>query len=151
MATIVVVESDTLAVWTGLVGALGGVALGAGLDWLRTRVAERKRTRAELLRAASDVVNNAQAWVRASAAAGDAKDEAAWIEILGERSAAMNAALLTIRITGNPELQTAAMELLASAMTPMPPAEDRGAFRVRLDEINARLRAFRDIVQAAKL
>lgn len=151
MATIVVVQSDELAVWTGLIGALGGVALGAWIDWLRTRSVERKRTRAELLRAASQVVTRAQASVRARAAAGNAKDEPAWIEILEARSAAMNAALLTIRVLGNKELEAAAIDLLAVALKPMPPFETQGPYRERLREISEQLRVFRDIVQASKL
>lgn len=151
MATIVIVQSDELAAWTGLIGALGGVALGAGLDWWRTRVADRNRTRSELLRAASRVVTSAQALVRARAAAGDAKDEAAWIEILETRSAAMNAALLTIRVIGNEKLETAAIDLLAVALEPMPPFDTQGPYRERLHGISEKLRVFRDIVQAAKL
>lgn len=151
MATIVVVQSDELAVWTGLIGALGGVALGAWIDWRRTRASERKRTRAELLRAASEVVTSAQASVRATQAAGDAKGEAAWIEIIDARSAAMNAALLTIRVIGNKDLERAAMELVAAALKPMPPFDREGAFRQRLHEISTELRAFQDLVEAAKL
>jgi hypothetical protein len=151
MAAVVVVQSDELAVWTGLVGALGGVALGACLDWWRSRVAERKRTRTELLRAASQVVTSAQASVRASAVAGDSKDEAAWVEILETRSAAMNAALLTIRVIGNKNLEMAAMDLLGVALKPMPPFDIQGPHRERLHEISEKLRVFRDIAQAAKL
>jgi hypothetical protein len=125
MATIVVVQSDELAVWTGLIGALGGVALGAFIDWRRTRAAERRRTRAEVIRVGTEAFASAQEWQQANQAAGKAKDEAAWIEVIDARSAATRAALLTVNVIGNKELNTAMVELVADAMEPMPPVEDK--------------------------
>jgi hypothetical protein len=151
VATIVVVQSDTLAVWTGLVGALGGVALGASIDSLRTRAAERKRTRTELLRGGSEALAHAAAYVRASQASERAKDEAAWVEVIDARQAALQAALMTIRVIGNNDLYKAAIWVVAAFLEPMPSGEDEGAVERRMDEANSRLREFKDLVQAAKL
>jgi hypothetical protein len=51
MATVVVLQSDELGAWIGVAGVAVGVVLAAGIDWWRSRRAERKQKRLELLRA----------------------------------------------------------------------------------------------------
>jgi hypothetical protein len=150
VAPIVVVESDSLAVWTGLVGALGGVVLGAGLDWLRTRAAERKRTRTELMLAGTEFVSNAGQYVRAIQAAAKAEEKAPWIAVQDAREAAINAAIDRISLIKDKELDKAVQALVTAAMT-RPPGEDQDALNRRQDETSVKLEAFRDAVNAAKL
>jgi hypothetical protein len=152
MATIVVVQSDALAAWTGLIGALGGVVLGAWIDWLRRRAAERKRTRTELLRAGSDFVSNARPYVRAVQDAAKAEDKAPWIAVQDAREAAMDAAMDKISLIDDKELDKAAAALVTDAMTPMPSGEGQDdAYLRRQHESSAKLQAYRDVVRALKL
>ena len=58
--TIVVVQPDELGPWLGVAGVTVGVVLTAGIDWLRTRRAERKQMRHDLLRAGSEVAAAAE-------------------------------------------------------------------------------------------
>jgi hypothetical protein len=148
MAT-VIVQSDSLAAWTGLAGALAGVVLAAGIDWWRARRAERKQTRRDLLRAGRELATTATVYGRANRTAGKAKDEPAWREILDARSTAMVAAIWNIDIVGVAELNTAAKAIIDVALKPTP-GDEAEADR-RSDEMRGAVLAFGDAVQKAKL
>ncbi len=84
--TVVVVQSDELSAWIGVAGVAVGVVLTTGIDSWRGRRAERKETRRRLLQAGSDLSAAAASYQKATRAAGEARDEAVWLEVIQARS-----------------------------------------------------------------
>jgi hypothetical protein len=151
VATVIVIQSDDLAAWIGVAGVAVGVVLAAAIDWWRTRRAENKQTRLDLLRAASELAGTATAAERTNRVAGQTENDGASIEDSDARQAAMRSALVTIKIIGDRGLDEAALGIVAVAIKPMPPAEDQVAFQRRMHELSDALKVFRDAVRNAKL
>jgi hypothetical protein len=151
VATIVVVQSDDLAAWIGVAGVAVGVALGAGIDSLRTRRAERKRMLRDLIRAGSDLAAAAGAFEKAVWLAGDDKGDAAWVEVIDARSDAMRSALVTIRDAGDKALDQAALAIVSRCTSRPPSPEDKAAFARYVNEAAEALSAFTEAARKAKL
>jgi hypothetical protein len=59
VATVVVVQSDSLAAWVGVVGGLSGVVLGAGIDSYRRWRADRAQRRRDVLKLGDSICTSA--------------------------------------------------------------------------------------------
>lgn len=150
MSTIVVVQSDDLSAWIGVAGVAVGVVLTTGIDWWRSRRRERKELRHRLLQAGSDLSAAASAYQKATQAAGEARDEPAWHEVIQTRLEAFRAASLTINLAGNKELDAAALQIVKVAFQPVD-FNDPAAIVQNGYELSAVLTAFRDAVRQAEL
>lgn len=150
VATIVVVQSDDLAAWIGVAGVAVGVVLGAGIDSWRSRKAERKRLRRDLTRAGTELAHATTAWARANRAAGEARNEAAWVEVIDARGDAWSAAMLTIRGAGVAELDKAALQVAGVALKAPPDSEPEAVLQHAVAQ-GAALDAYWDVVRKAKL
>jgi hypothetical protein len=144
-----------LAAWTGLAGVVVGVLMTTGIDMWRSRLAERKALRRDLLAAGEDLAAAAEGLARSAKAAGPNKDDPRWIEILDARDDVLRKAMRTVRASGVPELDFAVTRILAAAMHP--PESNEPSLRgpgpgqdyfVNLQSAQAH---FRDVVLAAKL
>ena len=117
MTTVVVVQSGDLAAWVGALAGLAGVALGASIDSWRSRRAERKQIRRELLQAALEVRTASFTLVRSKQLAGAAAEtDPAWIELIEARHDAMRAAIAKIKSRGIKEVSEAAAEIMRVAL-----------------------------------
>lgn len=134
--TVVVVQSDDLAAWIGLAGVVVGVVLTEGFDWLKSRRAEQRQKRQELLRAGDELAQASTAVADLFRQAGNSVNELPWIEALNARQSALMRAHRTIREAGVKEIDDAADEIVA--------ATQQSGNAVPFDR-------FRDAVQRAKL
>jgi hypothetical protein len=148
--TVVVVQSDDLSAWIGLAGVAVGVILTAGIEWWRSRLTDRKETRSRLMRAGSDVQAAAAAFQKATSAAGSARNEAPWLELIHARGEAMHKALLTINLSGDKATQDAALQIVKTGLEPMPET-GQAEIRQYLKEQAAALSAYRDAVRKARI
>jgi hypothetical protein len=112
--TVVVVQSDELAAWIGVAGVVVGVVLTAGIDWWKSRRAEQKQKRKELIRAGDELAQASAAVAELSRLAGNSANEVPWIEALNARQSAIIRAHRTIREAGVKEIDDAADEIVAA-------------------------------------
>jgi hypothetical protein len=152
VATVVVVQSHDLSAWIGVAGVAVGVVLAAGIDWLRTRRAERKQMRQVLVRAGSDLAGavSAEMDVITTATAAGAMDHPAWVALLQARGDELRTAYATIREFGVPELDKAAFRIVLAAADRSSPA-DPAAVAGEDRELPEALNAFWIAVRNAKL
>lgn len=127
MAQVVVVQSDILAAWIGLAGVGVGVLLSGGLDWWRSRIAERKATRQQFTVAVDELIGSANALTvamegfgiahRQGGASGTAGDDLiGWVQLMMTQAERLQKASEAIRRLGKPELGQAAAEVASAAM-----------------------------------
>lgn len=157
MATIVVVQSDELAVWTGLIGALGGVVLGAGIDAWRSRRAEHAQTRRGLIRAGNDFAASAESLQVVVESASDAyfKEPDAgpnplWTAVIRDRMEDARVAIEVIAPYFSPEMVKTLREVGHIAARPIM-SGDQAARERRSRELREALAAYRAAVLKSKL
>lgn len=157
MTPVVIIKSDDLSAWIGIAGVVVGVVLAAWIDWWRSHRTRRLELRHELLRAGSDLAFATGAYHSTARAAGTARDEPAWHELLQARLNEMGTASLTINLSGNETIQQASLQIVEAASTlPAEPAPADPAVFLRqtftqLSANAAALAAYREAVRKAKL
>ncbi len=149
-ATVVVVQSGDLAAWVGAVSGLAGVVLGAGIDSLRRKRAERERKRHDLIRAGTRLAQAASAYKRASTVAGNEPADPLWRQILDGHLEQMENASSTISQAGDEEVTRASLAIVTTAFSSHEPSTPEEATMTITSQAGA-MSAYRDAVSKAKL
>jgi len=126
-STVVVVQSGDLAAWVGALSGLAGVVLGAGIDAMRRRHAEKTQLMRRLVRAGTELANAAASLHKATGLAGRDWAKPEWAAIMDARQAVVTAALATIAESGSLELTSAAADIVRAAAAELPAAEQISA------------------------
>ena len=150
--TVIIVQSDDLAVWVGSFTGLAGVVVGYGLERFSRKRDELQRSSRDVEQAGRDLFgatyNLQEAHTKEQAPGG-----AGWIPVRADRQSAFNALLSRIDAAGSAELNKAAMNIFedAKAGGPAVAIQDPAARAQRLQDISERTTEFREAMRRAGL